>query len=517
MSAVQVHSVLNSRIFHSEPHQLNRGRSTQASSIHGYCFPRRIWRSEKYPSLFLTISHKPTCITSAISKGSKANPEQNSKGGGQKKQKTQENLWSLDNELLKRDSPKKAGKNPKKKRGAGGFSKIGRKKNNAVQSKTIVSAPMPVETETVLQTQEPVIKPVWSTFVSSVSGSWKGVGAVFSPVTAEMEPISLGERNEYLYDCYILSKVEAVSSPSQESKQIIHRKTNWVVMNPFGEQGQREVTIQDDQRGKTFTPSIEEKQNLPLYETTVLPSSDVMEEEFMHLEPGLVFFEDGSYSRGPLVLDVKGSVDDSRYYISPTYKIEQCLVRGCHKRLRLVHTIALKEGGAEIEVLRLAVYEEEWMGPSHLELMSETEKSSLNPISNEKRISPTELVGLWKVFEISATAILDDLEEEKSEMRPSYVYLCMETLKRRSLPEFPVHFVDADALDLQDVTVLWLPGGITAYVDTKEDGVLTIGVGWYSSDGTNLVMERDYSNEGKLLEVRSKSEIKRRWTDGSLQ
>ncbi|KAH9293917.1 hypothetical protein KI387_040879, partial [Taxus chinensis] len=225
---------------------------------------------------------------------------------------------------------------------------------------------------------------------------------------------------------------------------------------------------------------------------------------------------DGSYSRGPLMLDVKGSADDSRYYISPTYKIEQCLVRGCHKRLRVVHTIALKEGGAEVELLRLAVYKEEWMAPSHLELVSETEESPLKPISHEKRISPTELVGSWKVFEISATAILDDLEEETSAKRPSFVYLCMETLKRRRLPEVPLHFVDADALDLQDVTVLWLPGGITAYVDTKEDDVLTIGFGWYFDDGTNLVMERDYGADGKLLEVRSKSEVQRRWTDDSV-
>lgn len=517
MSGIQVHSVLNSRIFHLGPLQLNCGRPSQASSIHGYCFPSRIWHSKKYPTLLLTKSDNSPSIRSAISKGSKANQKQNSKGGGQKKQKAHENLWSLDNELPKRDSQKKPAKNPKKNKGAGGFSEIKRKKHNVMQSKNIVSAPMPVETEEVLQTQEPVLKPAWSTFVSSGSGIWKGVGAVFSPLTAEMEPISLGERNEFLYDCYILSKVEAVGSPSQGSNQRIHRKTNWVVANPLGEQGQGELTIQDDQRGKTFTPSIEEKQNLPLYETTVLPSSEVMEEEFMDLEPGLVFFEDGSYSRGPLVLDVKGSADDSKYYISPTYKIEQCLVRGCHKRLRLVHTIALKEGGSVIDVLRLAVYEEEWMGPSHSELASETEESSLDPISNEKRISPTELVGLWKVFEVSATAILDDVEEGTSEVRPSYVYLCMETLKRRSLPESPVHFVDADALDLQDVTVLWLPGGITAYVDTKEDGLLTIGVGWYSNDGTNLVMEREYSDEGKLLEVRSKSEIKRRWTDGSVQ
>jgi ELMO domain-containing protein len=68
---------------------------------------------------------------------------------------------------------------------------------------------------------------------------------------------------------------------------------------------------------------------------------------------------------------------------------------------------------------------------------------------------------------------------------------------------------------LQDVTVLWLPGagGVTAYVDINEDGTLCIGVGWYwdEDEGINLVMERDYGTDGRLREVRSKTEVERRW------
>eukprot|EP01018_Ginkgo_biloba_P036779 Gb_13096 [translate_table: standard] len=164
--------------------------------------------------------------------------------------------------------------------------------------------------------QEPVIKPIWDTFASSISGIWKGVGAAFSPITAEMEPISLGESNEYLYDCYTLCKMEALGSPSEGSNSRIRRKINWVVANPLGEQGQGEVTIQDDlikAEEKIFEPldqvmdgnrtpsraepekidmlGVQEKQHLPIYETKVLLSSDVMEEDFIGLEPGLVFFE----------------------------------------------------------------------------------------------------------------------------------------------------------------------------------------------------------------------------------
>lgn len=136
----------------------------------------------------------------------------------------------------------------------------------------------------------------------------------------------------------------------------------------------------------------------------------------------------------------------------------------------------------------------------------------LKPISQRKRTQPSELTGSWKVFEVSATPIFDDEETEVSSGLP-YVYLCTETLKKRSLPESSLFFGEEEMLDMQDVTILWLPGGVTGYVDVNKDGVLSIGVGWYSDEGINLVMERDYGTDGKLKEVRWKSEVKRRWND----
>lgn len=94
-----------------------------------------------------------------------------------------------------------------------------------------------------------------------------------------------------------------------------------------------------------------------------------------------------------------------------------------------------------------------------------------------------------------------------------YVYLCTETLKKRSLPESSTYFGEEEMLDMQDATILWLPGGVTSYVDISKDGVLCIGAGWYSDEGINLVMERDYGMDGRLKEVRYKSEVKRRWPD----
>jgi hypothetical protein len=146
-----------------------------------------------------------------------------------------------------------------------------------------------------------VIKPAWNTFASSVSGIWKGVGAVFSPITGEMEPIDIGSRNESLYDCYTLSRIEAVPSPSGGQTSQIQRKINWVTLNPYGE---ILPNIGDSNRSKeghevkdaslptkvTADESVP-SHILPKFESFDFKKSDVMEEDVMGNEPGLVFFE----------------------------------------------------------------------------------------------------------------------------------------------------------------------------------------------------------------------------------
>lgn len=413
-----------------------------------------------------------------------------------------ENVWSVDNELAK-----------KEKKGRGRSKKSGR---------VVVTGAMLMEVETVLQTQEPVIKPAWNTFASSLSGIWKGVGAVFSPITAEMEPMEISVKNENLYDCYTLSRIEAVPSHSDERTSQIQRKVNWVTLNPYGEMPQQveDNGIAKNGSGDLKAPiaglrkSSEKITNrvLPTFESFDFKKSDVMEEDVMGCEPGLVYFEDGSYSRGPMDISV-GADDDSKYYITPTFKFEQCLVKGCHKRIRIVHTIEFINGGSEIQIMRVAVYEEEWASPTCVDDMSDMD-FDLKPFSQRKRTNPSELTGSWKVFEISATPVYgEETKAEEEGNTAPYVYLCTETLKKRSSPDSANYFGEEERLDMQDMTILWLPGGVTCYVDINKDGILCIGVGWYSDEGINLVMERDYGLDGKLKDVRWKSEMKRRWSN----
>ncbi|KAG6492972.1 hypothetical protein ZIOFF_047943 [Zingiber officinale] len=439
--------------------------------------------------------------------------------GGRKK----ENVWSIDNDLAAARASQEKTRKYRKRRGRQVRSS-GRRKSS---DKVMVSGSMLMEVETVLQTQEPVIKPAWDTFASSVSGIWKGVGAVFSPITAEMEPIGIGKKNDSLYDCYTRSIIEKVPEGGLPSQ--IRRRTNWAVLNPFGETRKHragdQIDAKDDSYEKGTFDVADKMFDLPSYDSFNLSNGEVLEEDVMGMEPGLVFFEDGSYSKGPIDIPV-GDYDESKYFLSPTFKFEQihsieatgisanfvvqCLVKGCHKRLRIVHTIEFNEGGSNIQIMRISVYEEEWVSPANLNVENDLQFNS-EPFSQRKRTQPSDLTGSWKVFEVSAIPIFTEEPGSDPEAGLPFVNLCTETLKRRRLPESSVSFGEEEVLDMQDATVLWLPGGVTAYVDVNKDGTLTIGGGWYSQEGINLVMERDYGTDGMLKEVRCKSEVKRRW------
>lgn len=134
-----------------------------------------------------------------------------------------------------------------------------------------------------------------------MSGIWKGVGAVFSPITAEMEPIEIGSKHENLYDCYTLARVEAVPSISGGQGSQIQRKINWVTLNPYGEilqhLGGSSKSKEEVKDRNAFSPPKEtvdasvSNHVLPNFHSFNFESSDVMEEDVMDNEPGLVFFE----------------------------------------------------------------------------------------------------------------------------------------------------------------------------------------------------------------------------------
>lgn len=114
-------------------------------------------------------------------------------------------------------------------------------------------------------------------------------------------------------------------------------------------------------------------------------------------------------------------------------------------------------------------------------------------------------MGKWKVFQVEAMAMHPANASEKA----SFVFSCKETSIKREFPAMPKLTVqDDDSVDLSDFSMSWLTGNVSTFVSLGATGALTFGVGWLCDDGTRLVMERAYGDDGKLAQVYSKSEIR---------
>ncbi|GAQ88127.1 hypothetical protein KFL_004020130 [Klebsormidium nitens] len=451
-----------------------------------------------------------------------------------------------------------------------------------------------IKSESVIQEEEPAGTPQWDTFVSSLSGVWEGMAGAFSPITGKMEPLALDEENSYLFDalshCFVEGGVSVPAKTGGETANGVRRQVFWTVGNAAEKnEGQYQddvvddvdVDVEDDvsglagerakleralaasegASGEVRKEGGETKEGGDLEEGDELDweefeegdfeegdefeedDDDDMEEsqvedDVMGREPGLIFFEDGSYSRGPLDLLNNVQVDDvdpdsvadddpqrRKYNFNPASVIEQCVVRGGHRRLRLVHTVGVEGGG--LNLMRLAVTEEEWMGPLEMEDISASKESPVVPYSLRESTSSSELEGQWKVFERIATVLHGSEAEDAA--GPSAVtvggprgdtvtvcYSTREVLRER----FDETQGKAKGLKIkgrdEDEDVILLPGGVTSTISVKPEGGLTFGVGWLDEDGTRAFMERSYQANGRLDEVRSGQEVKGGWVGGSM-
>jgi hypothetical protein len=101
-----------------------------------------------------------------------------------------------------------------------------------------------------------------------------------------MEPVGVGSKQEYLYDCYTLSHIEKHADNNYGS--VIRRKTNWVQLNPHGEAEKQSAGYDS---GDQYNYSDKRTLDLPAHESFDLKKSDVLDEDSIAQEPGIVYFE----------------------------------------------------------------------------------------------------------------------------------------------------------------------------------------------------------------------------------
>ncbi|GIL79715.1 hypothetical protein Vretifemale_9002 [Volvox reticuliferus] len=250
--------------------------------------------------------------------------------------------------------------------------------------------------------------------------------------------------------------------------------------------------------------------------------------------------------------------EDSTLLPTTTSVFEQCLVDwGSRTRMRLKLTLKigqLDNGEVDVEVLRILLFTEEWLGPASGERLAyplDGVKVLARPCTELPRPTPAQLQGSWNVFTVSATGI-DEVDPLSGEERVVWMYGSMEEQQLWGTSAAPPSGDDGGCF--------WLPGGIVLslrmvdnYVpvdldlDLESDGSesgsqissngssyngngngngnraqrtyprgLCLGMGWLWREGSVSLIEREYDGYGYLREVRLAQAVKGGWSGGRM-
>ncbi|EFJ46014.1 hypothetical protein VOLCADRAFT_93813 [Volvox carteri f. nagariensis] len=261
--------------------------------------------------------------------------------------------------------------------------------------------------------------------------------------------------------------------------------------------------------------------------------------------------------------DADGDEEDSSdatLLPTSTSVFEQCLVDwGSRSRMRLKLTLRigqLENGEVDVEVLRILLFTEEWVGPASAVSPPSQVKILEKPCTALPRPTPVQLqlhsfAGSWNVFTTCATSV-DEVDPRSGEEQVVWVYSSTEEQQLWDTSALPPSGDDGGCF--------WLPGGVVLslrmvdnYVpvdldlDSESGGSgsesdrggggastngngngnglessrtyprgLCLGMAWLWREGSVSVLEREYDGYGYLREVRLSQGVKGGWAGGRM-
>ncbi|CAL8461581.1 g1112 [Coccomyxa elongata] len=412
-------------------------------------------------------------------------------------------------------------------------------KKGRTAREVLISAPIQVQGQEQLTPVERLqMAPFWSTFCGTSNGAWQGVQAAFSPLTGKAEPVGVDGKGEQVLD---------VRTITLESREVEGDDDRVVRRSLRAASGQRLRDIADKEE----------------WEEEIISSE----------EDGLVIFDGGTYSRGPSSLlamedfnsgdaDLQADKERLERQLSletstseqsddeeeeeeairaeadvgeddglhrRVWLLEQCLAWGGEQRLRLRLTIAAYPGEeeVEVEVLRIAVLREGWqcLADDDSPACVADPSQVLPEVSSGPRSQPRDIAGQWKVFDVSASPLPDDAAPE-GESGTVLVYFGSETAQEWGPGKGDLGD-SGGAFWLPNNAVLELcmvpPVSRGAQGDAQE-GMETEGTGrgicisfhWLVNERTLIGLQREYSADGMLTEVRSRTAVKGGWVGGRM-
>jgi hypothetical protein len=375
---------------------------------------------------------------------------------------------------------------------------------------TYLTCPIVMETVETLTHDEPLPAPLWSSFAGTMGGMWIGHRGVYQPFTGVAEPIAMDGK----------SKLYHVSQCCVEDRDTVDGKDT-IVRHEAHAVGNEKLAGLMKSAGMMAFDAADEAW-----------SRELMPRE----EEGLIIFDGGSYSRGPLGLcaiddaeerDTDAPAGDVRGY-SPTetvHEIESCLQWNGEERVRVKVTLAAEllesiegpEDSPELDVslLRVAVCRESWDGiPGQYTGTSQSEVEEREKLdSGKSRILEEEIHGFWNEFTMTVERV-EDVSMETGNLTTMCVYTSQEHQRLFNIgndTSYEDLSGDDDASCVVEGGTLWLPHRVILQVNAPPEspGGLQIEMLWSPQEGKYEKITRTYDSLGNFLHATCSTAVKK--------
>lgn len=376
-----------------------------------------------------------------------------------------------------------------------------------------LTCPIVIETVETLTKEEPLPAPLWSSFAGSVGGMWVGQRGVYQPFTGVAEPVALDGR----------TKVYHLSQCCVEDRDMVDG-VDTIVRHEASALGKG-----------MLEELMKEAGDLDFSKTDAWSREDIAQSE-----EGLVIFDGGSYSRGPLRLcNVEGmegmnrdeipedNVEGDRYIPTETvHEIESCLQWTGEERVRVRLTLSAEllesEMGPEhppeldISLLRVGVCRESWDGipGAYTQASQSADEEQKQTDSRNKRIVESEMQGFWNEFTMGVD-LVEDVSMKTGLPETTWVYTSREHQRLFNIGnDYSSASPNSGAVDAScavDGGTLWLPHRVILQVNTppESSGGLQVEMLWSPQVGKYEKITRTYDGMGAFLHATCSTAVKK--------
>eukprot|EP00884_Botryococcus_braunii_P004841 jgi/Botrbrau1/14358/Bobra.0014s0013.1 len=412
----------------------------------------------------------------------------------------------------------------------------------------LMTGPLEIKVESYVSDLERTLHPNWQSFCGSMTGSWQGQYAAFSPATGQAEPLTKDANGGVVYELLTYTVENRIVDPETKVDRVMRRSITAVEVEQLrraasepSNPGWKETQVHSADEGvvvfdggsyfagpKHLLPGslqAEDEEEVDLTDAQrrqleALVREDVDEAELARREERLSSRREWDSEKAEEGGEAEGVLSEPDVGWEEPRKVselEACLFWGGESRVRLQVTLDVgrdEKGELDILPVRIAMVKERWECvpegvPESCILATDAETS----LVQAERLDPDALTDRWATFDMIALPIMEQ-DPETGEPRQSKLYYTQEAQQEWS--------AGSKLNEASGGFALWLPGGIMLELRSvpavsrgpegdEQEGMasaspgegLLISVLWQAKANTVIGLQRQHSEDGELLEVRS--------------